>query len=124
MADPDSLSRIELISVYINQYYSLDSEGRARFEAEFRKRKLPLPCMPATYTIPARTLPAMDRDCFLSYLLLIFTGTAIFYSWIFLAQRLVKMDFAKAGKHRLIQSGIALFYVLCEILLFEHLSAL
>jgi hypothetical protein len=122
MADPDGLSRLELISLYINNYYTLDADLRSRFEAEFRKRKLPLPVMPS-FRPPPPPAATMDRNCFLSYILLIYSGTAIFYSWIFLLQRLIKMDFAKDGKHRIIQSGIALFYIIAEILLFEYFSS-
>jgi hypothetical protein len=123
MADPDSLSRLELISLYINDYYTLDAERRAAFEAAFRKRKLPLPRIPeARPTVRKRAAP-MDRNCFLSYILLIYTGTAIFYSWFFLLQRIVKLDFTKKDRHKFIQTGIALFYVIAEILLFDFFSA-
>jgi hypothetical protein len=119
--DPDSLPRLELVSLYINSYYTLDADRRSRFEAAFRKRKLPLPRMPQTGPAPRR--PAtIDKDCFRSYIFLIYSGTAVFYSWIYLAERLVKMDFGTNLKHKLIQSGIALFYIIAEILLFGYLS--
>jgi hypothetical protein len=124
LADPDSLSRIELISVYINEYYTLDADRREKFEAAFRKKKLPLPVMPPCLPAPRHPQATMDRHCFVSYLLLIYTGTAIFYSWIYLIERLVKMDFAKHEKHKLIQTGIALFYVIAELLLFYYFSSL
>ncbi len=123
MGDPDTLSRLELVSLYINGYYTLEADQRSRFEAAFRKRKLPLPCMPARAQLPRRH-GEIDRKCFLSYALLLYTGTAIFYSWIYLAERLVKLDFAVNARHKLIQSGIALFYVIAEILLYEYFSSL
>jgi len=128
LGDPDRLSRLELISLYIDRYYNLDADSRTRFEAAFRKRKLPLPVMPET---PPRAAArsggkpsGMDRGTFVSYMLLIYSGTAIFYSWIYLAARLVKMDFGVNTKHKLIQSAIALLYVAGEILLFEYVSNL
>ena len=117
--DPGALSRPELISLYIEGYYQLDAEGRSRFEAEFRKRKLPLPRMPEALPAPAAPRPTgIDAKCFLSYLLLISSGTAVFYSWFYLAMRLVKLDFRENARHKLIQSGIALLYIVAEILLF------
>ena len=121
MADPKSLSRLELISLYINHYYDLDPAQRSSFATEVLRRKLPLPDMPASRPT-ARPSPGMDRYCFLDYVLLIYSGTAIVYSWIFLIERLVKLDIAKGGKHRVIQAGIALFYVIAEILLFVYFS--
>jgi hypothetical protein len=123
VGDPNRLSRLELISLYINGYYSLDADRRSRFEAEFRKRKLPLPLMPDSLPRP-KPAKDMDRKCFLSYILLIYTGTALFYSWIYLAERLVKWDFSVNAKHKLIQSGIALFYVIVEILVIDYFSGL
>lgn len=120
--DPDRLSRLELVSRYINEYYTLDADRRSKFEAAFRKKKLPLPLMPEAFPTPVRTAP-MDRKCFLSYFLLIYSGTAIFYSWVYLIERLVKMDFGINTKHKVIQSGIALFYVLAEILIFSYFSS-
>lgn len=124
--DPDKLSRLELISLYINGYYSLDAVSRSKFEAAFRKRKLPLPAMPEKLTPPGREGAAkastIDRSTFISYMLLIYSGTAVFYSWIYLALRLAKMDFGVNTKHKLIQSGIALFYVVAEILLYDYFS--
>jgi hypothetical protein len=124
--DPEGLSRLELISRYIDGYYELDAGRRSKFEAAFRKRKLPLPLMPPHDPRPDRAAVGkprvIDLSTFLSYILLIYSGTAIFYSWIYLAERLAKMDFREGAKHKLIQSGIALFYVIVEILLFEYFS--
>lgn len=121
--DPEGLSRLELVSRYINGYYALDADHKRRFEAAFTRRKLPLPRMPPE---PLLRRPiakgSIDRDTFLSYILLIYTGTAIFYSWIYLAERLVKMDIHLNEKHKLIQTGIALFYVIGEILLIANFS--
>jgi hypothetical protein len=116
MGEQDALSSLELISRYINGYYALDAARRSSMEAAFKERHLPLPRMPPEPPSPARN-PAIDRKCFVSYLLLIYSGTAIFYSWIYLADRLVRMDFRENAKHKLIQSGIALFYVVAESLL-------
>jgi hypothetical protein len=125
--DPASLSRLELVSLYINRYYKLDTDLRSKFEAEFRKRKLPLPRMPIEPP-PARARGsgkwAMDRRTFLSYILLIYSGTAFVYSWIYLAERLVKMDFGENTRHKLLQSAIALFYVVVEILLYNYFTQL
>jgi hypothetical protein len=124
--DPDGLSRLELISLYIDEYYKLDAGLKSKFEAAFKKRKLPLPRMPehdpSFDRRGGRKPTTMDRSTFLSYILLFYSGTAVFYSWIFLAERLVKMDFRENAKHKLIQSGIALIYVAAEILLFECLA--
>jgi hypothetical protein len=129
MGDPDSLSRLELVSLYINGYYKLDADRRSKFEAAFRKRKLPLPLMPPEERRPAIRSPpghefSIDRLTFLSYLLLIYSGTAFFYSWIYLAERLIKMDFRVNTRHKLIQTGIALFYVTAEILIYGYFSNL
>jgi hypothetical protein len=124
--DPDKLSRLELISLYINDYYSLDADARSRFEAAFRKRKLPLPAIPANPPRDARgragKASSIDRNTFISYMLLIYTGTAIFYSWFYLAARLAKMDFG--SKHKLILSAISLAYIVGEIFLFDYFSRL
>jgi hypothetical protein len=124
--DPDRLSKPELVSLYINGYYTLDADLRSKFEAAFRKRKLPLPSMPREAPTEPRAGPrkasSIDRKCFLSYILLIYSGTAIFYSWFYLAERLMKMDFGENTKHKLIQSGIALVYVVSEILLYGYFS--
>lgn len=124
--DPDMLSRLELISLYINGYYELDADLRSKFEAAFKKRKLPLPVMPEHAPSPGRVAvgkpTAIDRGTFLSYILLIYSGTAVFYSWIFLAERLIKLDFRENTKHKLIQSGIALSYLLAELLLYAYFT--
>jgi hypothetical protein len=124
--DPDKLSRLELISLYINDYCSLDADSRSRFEAAFRKRKLPLPIIPAKPPQEARgragVASSIDRSTFISYMLLIYTGTAVFYSWFYLAARLAKMDFG--SKHKLILSGISLAYIIGELLLFDCFSRL
>lgn len=122
MGDPETLSRLELISLYINEYDALDAEGRARFEAAFRKRRLPMPRMSAIRPATRPCIQSIDRNCFISYLFLIYSGTAIFYSWIYLATRLAKMDFGVNTKHKLIQSGIALLYVIAELIIIGRLS--
>jgi hypothetical protein len=121
MGEPDALSSLELISLYINEYHSLDAARRSSFEAAFKERHLPLPRIPDPPPAPARK-SAIDRKCFMSYMFLIYSGTAIFYSWIYLADRLAKMDFRENAKHKAIQSGIALVYVVAEILLICWLS--
>lgn len=121
--DPEGLSRLELVSRYINGYYALDADHKRRFEAAFARRKLPLPCMPPAPSVERPAARAsMDRNTFLSYILLIYTGTALFYSWIYLAERLIKMDLREDAPHRLIQTGIALLYVVGELLLYAYFS--
>jgi hypothetical protein len=124
--DPDMLSRLELISLYINGYYKLDADLRSKFESAFKKRKLPLPRMPEHAPSPepgaVGKRATIDRGTFLSYILLIYSGTAVFYSWIYLAERLVKLDFRENAKHKLIQSGIALSYLLAELLLYAYFT--
>lgn len=126
--DPDRISRLELISLYINDYYALDANSRSQFEAAFRKRKLPLPRMPErspqASSVAAPKPMRIDRGTFISYILLIYSGTAVVYSWIYLIERFVKMDFRENARHKLIQSGIALFYITAEILLFDYFSRL
>lgn len=121
--DPENLPRIELISRYINGYYRLGSALRARYEAAFRKRNLPLPRMGAQPPPARRESPwaSMDVSTFLDYLLLIYSGSAIFYSWIFLAKHLFRMDFARS-RHTLVQTALALFYIFGELALAEYFA--
>ncbi len=124
MADLGSLSRLELISLYINGYGSLDADQRSQFEIEFHRRGLPLPRMSPLRAAAPRPAPRrgdIDRSTLFSYILLIYTGTAVFYSWFYLAARLLKMDFRRNLKHKLIQSAISLFYVIIDILLVQCL---
>lgn len=126
-ADPENLSRLELVSLFVNGYYDLGPEARFRFEAEFKKRGLPLPHMPPRLpapAVPAKKTSTIDRSCFTSYMLLIYTGTAIFYAWIFLAARLIKLDFGANPRHKLIQTAIALFYVVAELLAINYFAGL
>jgi hypothetical protein len=125
--DPDSLSRIELVSSYVNRYGSLDEEGKARLEAAIRKRGLPVPDMsdrPRPAAAHRRGIPkvTIDRETFLSYILLIYTGTAIFYSWYFLAERLIRRDYRVCAKHKIIQTGISVLYVAADILILSLLA--
>jgi hypothetical protein len=123
--EPDRLSRLELVSLYINEFNKLDPELKAKFEAAFRKRKLPLPDMagaPPAQRVPPGKRSSIDKGTFFSYILLIYSGTAVFYSWIYLAQRLVKMDFGENTKHKLVQTAIALAYVVGEILLYDYFA--
>jgi hypothetical protein len=118
VGDPDRLSRLELVSLYINGYYGLDPGLRSRFEAAFAKRRLPLPSMPPVELEPPlpRVEPPMSRGTFVSYLLLIYSGTAFFYSWLYIAARLAKMDFREEPRHKMIQTAIALAYVAIDLL--------
>jgi hypothetical protein len=125
--DPDSLSRIELVSSYMNEYAALGEAGRSKFEDAFRRRGLPLPDMsarasraPATSARAAKA--SIDRETFLSYLLLIYTGTAVFYSWYYLVERLIRRDFRVGARHKIIQTGISLFYAAADILLLSLLA--
>jgi hypothetical protein len=126
--DPDSLSRIELISSYISSYPSLDEEGRAGLEAAFRRRGLPLPDMserprPIRPARPRRAGGTIDKQTLLSYILLIYTGTALFYSWYYLVERLARRDFRACTKHKIIQTGLSVFYVAADILILSLLAA-
>lgn len=126
--DPDSLSRIELISSYVNCYPSLDEEGKARLEASFRRRGLPLPDMSERPRAirPARPRNAggtIDKETLLSYILLIYTGTALFYSWYYLVERLVRRDLRACTKHKIIQTGLSALYVAADILILGLLAA-
>jgi|WetSurMetagenome_2_1015567.scaffolds.fasta_scaffold528933_2 hypothetical protein len=126
-ANPDSLSRIELISSYVNGYAELDDAGRADLEAELARRGLPVPDMSrrGTKARPGRPrAPAggIDRETLLSYILLIYTGTAIFYSWYYLAERLIRRDCSLRAKHKIIQTGISLFYAAADILILSLLA--
>ncbi len=124
--DPDSLSRIELVSEYLNGYSGLGDERKAALEAALRNRGLPLPRVrdePRSVPgIEPKAKPVIDRKTFLSYILLIYTGTAIFYCWYYLAERLIRRDFRGATKHKLAQTGISLFYATAEILILSLFS--
>jgi hypothetical protein len=113
-------SPIELVSSYIDSYYSLDPDSREARERELAARGLPLPRMPSDPPVhtPRRVTEAIDKETFLDYVLLIYTGTALFYSWIFMAIRFAKRDFKT--KHRLIQTAISLFYILSELILLDQ----
>jgi len=118
--DPLSLSRIELVSAYINGYSSLGAERRAAFEAALRARGLPLPRVPPERPpipgIEPKEKPAIDKGTFFSYILLIYTGTAVFYCWYYLAERLIRRDFRSGAKHKAAQTAISLFYAAADIL--------
>jgi hypothetical protein len=125
--DPNSLSRIELVSSYVNRYGELGEKGRAAFEAALARRGLPVPDMSrrgARARPPRPRLPAggVDKETLLSYILLIYTGTAIFYSWYFLAERLIRRDYRAGARHKLIQTGISLFYAAADILILSLLA--
>jgi hypothetical protein len=119
----DGIPKVELISRYINDYEKMDGGRRLAFEGQFRKRRMPIPTMSPKLPCPEATRPRkreadpMDRSTFLSYVLLIYTGTAIFYSWIYVFIRLAKGDLDRRSRHKIIQTGIALFYIIAEVLL-------
>jgi hypothetical protein len=126
-ADPDTLSRIELVSSYVNGYAELGEEGRADLEAELARRGLPVPDMSrrgikARPGLPRAPAGGIDRETLLSYILLIYTGTAIFYSWYYLAERLIRRDFSLRAKHKIIQTGISLLYAAADILILSLLA--
>lgn len=109
------LSPWELVSAWING--DLDSEPGLRegLKAEFALRGLPLPKEgPPRAAKPTGPAP-MSREVFLDYLLLIYTVTGIFYAWLYLPMRLIKGDFGRDRRHRLIQAAIALGYQGAEI---------
>jgi hypothetical protein len=120
--DPNSISRIELVSSYVNGYGELGEQRRAEIAAELARRGLPLPDMSRRGTPagpPRRRIPAegIDKQTLLSYILLIYTGTAIFYSWYYLAERLIRRDFKLRAKHKIIQTGMSLLYAAADILI-------
>lgn len=115
-------SSYELISRYINDYYSIDEASRRAMAAEFSARGLPLPKIGPAPLPALRAKRPMDRRTFLSYLLLIYTLSGIFYAWCYIPARLIKKDYRDDMKDSLIQGGIALFYQLAEILAFIALT--
>jgi hypothetical protein len=65
----------------------------------------------------------IDRQTLLSYILLIYTGTALFYSWYYLVERLIRRDFRACTKHKIIQTGLSVLYVAADILLLSLLAS-
>lgn len=118
------MSSYELVSIYINRSYGDKLEALPLLEAELRKRRLPVPePMPLPPPEPAAgKSSAMSRETFLSYLLLIYTLTGLFYSWLYLPMRLIRGDFDKDRKHRLVQTAIALLYQAAEIATYTILT--
>ena len=118
------ISSYELISRYINDYYEMDETLRHAMAREFLARKLPLPTMgePPVPALRPKKGSAMDQRTFLSYLLLIYTVTGLFYAWCYLPARLIKKDYKNDKKDTAIQAGIALFYQIIEIVTFILLS--
>jgi len=124
---PRSLSCIssyELISRYINDYYEIDEATRSAMARELSARHLPLPKIgaPPAPALRVKKGSEMDRRTFLSYLLLIYTVTGLFYAWGYLPARLIKKDYQKDKRDNLIQTGIALFYQVIEIVAFILLA--
>jgi hypothetical protein len=119
-----SISSYELISRYINDYYEMDEALRQAMARELSARKLPLPKIgeAPVPALPKRKGQVMDQRTFLSYLLLIYTGTALFYAWCYLPARLIKKDYKDNKKDTAIQTGIALFYQIIEIIAFILLT--
>jgi hypothetical protein len=120
----EAIPRIELVSLYMNRYAAFDEAQRRAYEAEFRRRGLPLPVIPppnaaaeAPQAKGKRALAAkapIDQRTFLSYVLLIYTLTGLVYSWIFLVTRLVRKDFGGHSKHVMIQTIISIAYIALE----------
>lgn len=121
------LSRIELVSIYINTYYDLGADDRHAYEVEFARRGLPLPAMPKERPVyPEAPVPPprkswIDRNTFVSYLFLLSLVPGIFYSWFYLGTRLVKRDFRTNTKHKVILSAISGAYIAAEALLVDYL---
>lgn len=144
------MSSYELISLYINDHDRLEPAALHAIEAEFHRRKLPLPRLPsqpeaqaistssagaapvqlqtaplgADPALPAKGRPAaskrtaMDRRTFISYLLLIFSGTAVVYAWFFIPLRLAKRDYLADRRNFRIQAGVSVFYMALDFALF------
>jgi hypothetical protein len=114
------MSSYEIISIYMNHGYDGSPEAREALEAELRRRKLPVPeeTMPRAHT-PRAAAPgknaAMSQETFLAYLLLIYTVSGLFYAWLYLPMRLIRGDFGRDRRHKLIQTGIAFAYQALEI---------
>jgi hypothetical protein len=125
--EPESLgcvSSYELISRYINEYYEIDEATRRAMAQELSARHLPLPKIgePPEPAPRGKKGQEMDQRTFLSYLLLIYTVTGLFYAWGYLPARLIKKDYQKDKRDKLIQTGIALFYQVIEIVAFLLLT--
>lgn len=125
--EPESLSCMssyELISRYINDYHEIDEATRRAMARELSARHLPLPKIgePPEPSLRAKKGTEMDRRTFLSYLLLIYTVTGIFYAWGYIPARLIKKDFQKDKRDNAIQAGIALLYQVIEIAAFLLLA--
>jgi hypothetical protein len=117
--DIRKLSKFELVSIYINLSFKMDAPLRESYEDELRGRKLEIPrevC--AEGKSPARK-EAIDKETFLSYILLIYTITGVFYSWIYIIERIIKRDFYKNTKHKLIMSLISFIYIFLEVIAAE-----
>jgi len=115
----DSLSRFELVSEYVEKYYSLEPPRRTSLERELKRRGLPLPSMPPGPPPRPAPRPPDDRisiGCFLDYLILFFLPAGALYAWIFLLERIVKRDSAREARHRTIQIFVSLLYVIGEAL--------
>jgi hypothetical protein len=105
----------ELVSAYVNGAYGSDPALKKAMEEEFAARSLPLPAAgPAAPEGGSRPKP-MSPETFLSYLLLIYTVTGLFYAWLYLPLRLIRGDFGKDRKHHLIQWAISLAYQGAEV---------
>ena len=131
MPDLRSLPRIELVSVFMNKYRELDEEARIAYRAEFSRRGLPIPKLDdeepphsraaaiersSSLAEAALKKEPLDQRTFLSYVLLIYTLTGLVYSWIFLAERLVRRTGVGDHRHRAIMTIISLAYVAVEAL--------
>jgi hypothetical protein len=112
-----SISRFELVSEYVENYYSLELSRKSAFERELARRGMPLPHMPPDPPRPPAARPKDDRislHCFFDYLLLFYVLTGPLYAWIFLFERIVKRDFDEEGRHKRIQALISLLYIIGE----------
>jgi hypothetical protein len=120
----EAIPRIELVSLYVNRYLSLDESRKRAFQVEFARRGLPLPDMSARPSPRAREekrasrKEPLDSRTLLSYILLIYTLTGVVYSWIFLAGRLVRKDFCPDPKHSMILTLISCAYIAIEAVVF------
>lgn len=109
------LSRWELVSIYINGGYGEDARMREELERQFVARGLPIPRPYERGQAKPAAVPPMSRETFLSYLLLIYTVTGLFYAWLYLPLRLIRGDFQKDRKNHLIQTGICVVYQAAEV---------
>jgi hypothetical protein len=113
------LTKLELFSIYINHSYEMAGSLKEAYENEMSARKIDLPKSVYTEKDIPKKKARIDRETFISYVLLIYTITGLIYSWVYLIERVIRRDFAKNTKHKIIQSIISFIYLILEVLAIE-----